>query len=69
MKNRTMNRTKTLAIVIAAVIVAGLARGQGKTPNEIRRFIDSLGDLQFLRHYVTGSLVPNTGGYYFPALA
>src|SRR5882757_5529762 len=32
-----------------------------------RRFIESLGNLQSLRHYVTGPLVPNTWVKYFPA--
>src|SRR5262245_11814627 len=32
-------------------------------------FINSLGRLQFLRHYVTGSLVPNARRKYCPALA
>jgi len=40
-----------------------------KTSNRNSRFIDSLGALQFFRHYVTRPLVPNTRGKYCPALA
>jgi hypothetical protein len=39
------------------------------TSNRNSRFIDSLGDLQSFRHYVTGPLVPKTRGKYCPALA
>ena len=39
------------------------------TSIENRRFIDSLGNLQFLRHDIAGSFVPDTWGKYCPALA
>ena len=39
------------------------------TSVENRRFIDSLGNLQFLRYDIAGLFVPDTWGKYCPALA
>ena len=42
-------------------------RKMSRTLIENLRFINSLGKLQSLRHYITAPLVPNTRAKYFPA--
>jgi hypothetical protein len=75
-----MNRTKIFALLIGALLVSVAVRGQGNVEaivaqnavfrcGRLQHFTDSLGTLQFFRHYVTGTLVPDTTGKYFPAMA